>query len=100
MRSYRTARIGLVGLLAAAAVVVPGSAAHASGTGCPPPYEVLDVSDLFDAGYRVPTEMDEVRGSFGQPPNHNDAVCAKRIGSQTTPSGLPLYNFLDDSFPG
>jgi len=90
------ARVVAAAALGTLAVVAPAATAQAAppSNGCPPHYTLHAVSDFDPDVYSVPGSMDDVLGSFGNPPNANDMVCALPLGK---PSDYPFYNFLDDS---
>ena len=98
----RTARsVAVAGTITAAGLGGLAVPAAAGGvTGCPSGYTVLDVDTLGEAGYLVPALVDDPgsgRLSFGHPGNDDGLVCAVQLGTQTTPWGGPVYNFLDDT---
>jgi hypothetical protein len=62
---------------------------------------VLSVAALAAQGYRIPALVDSPTSgarSFGEPGNDDGVVCGVLIGKQD-PSGLPLYNFIDNQLP-
>ena len=102
VRTAQRALASVVGTAAALAVLGSPAGAAPSRDGCPQGYEVLAVADLAPQGYRVPGQVDDPSSglrSFGRPGNGDGLVCAKAIGSQTTPWGGQLYEFWDNTSP-
>ena len=103
MRISRTlGRVAVPAGLAAASCLVATAPAQADApdNGCPPTYELLTVSVLTAAGYGIPAALDDPNGpflSFGSPGNGDNTVCALPLGNRTTPEGLQIYNFWDNT---
>ena len=82
------------------AVLAQSAPAAAPGNGCPPHYDLVQVSVIAVDGYQVPGMVDDPTSgirSFGKLGNHDDWVCALPLGNQTTPWAGQVYNFVDNS---
>jgi hypothetical protein len=82
--------------LIAGGILIAGLAGQASGkspfTGCPPSYQVWDISTQ-------PYQADNLVDQKG---NNDGTVCAKQIDDKTfalNGAMFPLYNFIDNAVP-
>jgi hypothetical protein len=91
----------VVGAAGAVIAAAPALAAPPSN-GCPAGYQLLSVQTLTAEGYKVPALVDSPTSgvlSYGKPGDGDGYVCGVQLGNQLTPSGLPVYEFVDNTLP-